>query len=68
LKFKKIIQCKTLCIIKKEPSNTLKYCMFRDEARHGKGFEGMLNRYFAAELLKEDLKEKVDGIAKKLGL
>ena len=42
--------------------------MFRDEARHGKGFEGMLNRYFAAELLKKDLKEKVDGIAKKLGL
>ena len=42
--------------------------MAKDEARHGKGFEGMLNRYFAAELLKEDLKEKVDGIAKKLGL
>ena len=42
--------------------------MAKDEARHGKGFEGMLNRCFAAELLKEDLKEKVDGIAKKLGL
>ncbi|MBR0277024.1 MAG: NADH peroxidase [Clostridia bacterium] len=42
--------------------------MAKDEARHGKGFEGMLNRYFAAELLKEDIKEKAEGLAKKLGL
>lgn len=42
--------------------------MARDEARHGKAFEGLLMRYFAADLLKEDLKDKVDNIAKKLGL
>ena len=44
---------------------TVKSCC---EARHGKGFEGMLNRYFAAELLKEYLKGKAEGLAKKLGL
>ena len=42
--------------------------MAKDEARHGKGFEGLLKRYFAADLLKDDLKEKVECIAKKLGL
>ena len=42
--------------------------MARDEARHGKAFEGLLNRYFAAELLKESLKDKAENIAKKIGL
>ena len=42
--------------------------MARDEARHGKAFEGLLKRYFAAELLKDGVKGAVDGIAKKLGL
>ena len=42
--------------------------MARDEARHGKAFEGLLYRYFGAELLKDDLKEKANKIAKKIGL
>ena len=42
--------------------------MAKDEARHGQAFEGLLKRYFAAELLKEDLSDKVAKIAKKLGL
>lgn len=42
--------------------------MARDEARHGKAFEGLLNRYFAAELLKENVKDAVGDLAKKLGL
>ena len=42
--------------------------MARDEARHGKAFEGLLYRYFGAELLKDDIKEKAAGFAKKLGL
>lgn len=42
--------------------------MARDEARHGKAFKGLLDRYFAAELLKDDLKDKVEKIAKKIGL
>lgn len=42
--------------------------MAKDEARHGKALKGMLERYFAAELLGDELKSKVDSIAKKLGL
>lgn len=42
--------------------------MARDEARHGKAFEGLLYRYFGAELLKDDIKDKAAGFAKKLGL
>ena len=42
--------------------------MARDEARHGKAFEGLLIRYFAADLLKDDIKAKVNAIAKKLGM
>lgn len=42
--------------------------MARDEARHGKALKGLLERYFAAELLADDLKTKVDAIAKKIGL
>ena len=42
--------------------------MARDEARHGKAFEGLLKRYFAVDLLKDDIKDKVSGIAKKIGL
>ena len=42
--------------------------MARDEARHGKAFEGLLKRYFAADLLKDGIKEKATGFAKKLGL
>ena len=42
--------------------------MARDEARHGKALEGLLNRYFAADLLKDDIKAKVNEIAKKIGL
>ena len=40
----------------------------RDEARHGKALKGLLERYFAAELAADDLKAKVESIAKKLGL
>ncbi|MBQ7565631.1 MAG: NADH peroxidase [Oscillospiraceae bacterium] len=42
--------------------------MAKDEARHGKALKGMLERYFAAELIGDDIKAKVDSIAKKLGL
>ena len=42
--------------------------MARDEARHGKALEGLLNRYFAADLLKDDIKTKVNKIAEKLGI
>ena len=42
--------------------------MAKDEARHGKGFEGMLNRYFADELMREEFNKKLETIAKKLGL
>lgn len=40
----------------------------RDEARHCKAFQGLLKRYFAAELLGDDIKGKLDAIAKKIGL
>ena len=42
--------------------------MARDEARHGKAFKGLLERYFAVDLLKEDVKGRLDEIAKKLGI
>ena len=42
--------------------------MARDEARHGKALEGLLKRYFAVELLGDDIKSKIDAISKKLGL
>lgn len=40
----------------------------RDEARHGRAFAGLLKRYFAADLLKDDLKSKAEGVARKLGI
>ncbi len=42
--------------------------MARDEARHGKAFEGLLIRYFGAELLADGVKDKAKDLAKKLGL
>ena len=42
--------------------------MAKDEARHGKGFEGLLKRYFANELKAEEFDRKLGEIAKKLGL
>jgi len=42
--------------------------MAKDEARHGKGFEGLLKRYFADELAREEFNKKLESIAKKLGL
>lgn len=42
--------------------------MAKDEARHGKSFEGLLNRYFADELKMEAFEKKLENIAKKLGL
>ena len=42
--------------------------MAKDEARHGKGFEGLLKRYFSAELKQEEFNKKLEEIAKKLGL
>ena len=42
--------------------------MAKDEARHGKSFEGLLNRYFAEELKMEAFEKKLENIAKKLGL
>lgn len=42
--------------------------MARDEARHGKAFEGLLVRYFGAELLADGVKDKAKEIAKKIGL
>lgn len=42
--------------------------MARDEARHGKAFEGLLIRYFGAELLADGVKDKAKDFAKKLGL
>lgn len=42
--------------------------MARDEARHGKAFEGLLIRYFGAELLADGVKDKAKEIAKKIGL
>lgn len=42
--------------------------VFRDEARHGKAFEGLLVRYFGAELLADGVKDKAKEIAKKIGL
>ncbi|MBQ6530601.1 MAG: hypothetical protein IJI39_06750, partial [Clostridia bacterium] len=42
--------------------------MAKDEARHGKGFEGLLKRYFANELKAEEFDKKLSEIAKKLGL
>lgn len=42
--------------------------MARDEARHGKAFEGLLVRYFGAELLADGVKNKAKEIAKKIGL
>ncbi len=42
--------------------------MARDEARHGKAFEGLLKRYFADELKMEAFEKKLENIAKKLGL
>jgi rubrerythrin len=42
--------------------------MARDEARHGKAFKGLLERYFAVDLLKDDVKSRLDEIAKKLGI
>ena len=41
---------------------------FHEEARHGKSFEGLLNRYFADELKMEAFEKKLENIAKKLGL
>ena len=45
--------------------------MARDEARHGKALKGLLERYFAAELLADKVNDKIDDIAaavaKKLG-
>lgn len=40
----------------------------RDEARHGKAFEGLLIRYFGAELLADGVKDKAKEFAKKIGL
>ncbi|MBQ7255140.1 MAG: NADH peroxidase [Oscillospiraceae bacterium] len=49
--------------------------MAKDEARHGKALKGLLERYFAAELLndeiqkkQDEMKSKLDELAKKLGL
>lgn len=42
--------------------------MARDEARHGKAFEGLLVRYFGAELLADGVKDKAKEFAKKIGL
>ena len=42
--------------------------MARDEARHGKAFEGLLYRYFGAEMIADGVKDKAKDFAKKLGL
>ncbi len=42
--------------------------MAKDEARHGKSFEALLNRYFADELRMEAFDKKLENFAKKLGL
>ena len=42
--------------------------MAKDEARHGKSFEALLNRYFGDELRMEAFEKKLENIAKKLGL
>ena len=41
---------------------------FHEEARHGKSFEGLLNRYFGDELKMEEFETKLSDFAKKLGL
>ena len=41
--------------------------MAKDEARHGKAFEGLLKRYFAKELLVESAKKKAGDIKEKAG-
>ena len=41
--------------------------MARDEARHGKAFEGLLKRYFAKELLVEATKKKANNLKEKAG-
>ena len=41
---------------------------FHEEARHGKSFEGLLNRYFGDELKMEKFNKKLEDIAKKIGL
>lgn len=35
-----------VCNFQKNGLNTVFLSIFRDEARHGKAFEGLLNRYF----------------------
>ena len=39
--------------------------MAKDEARHGRAFEGLLKRYFAKELLVEAAKKKTGEIVSK---
>ena len=41
---------------------------FHEEARHGKSFKGLLKRYFADELKREEFNKKLEDVAKKLGL
>ena len=41
--------------------------MARDEARHGKALQGLLNRYFAAEIAKEKVKGAAEKAADKVG-
>ena len=53
-------------------ASTDKICIvkikFHEEARHGKSFEGLLNRYFGDELKMEKFNKKLEDIAKKIGL
>ena len=53
-------------------ASTDKVCIvkikFHEEARYGKSFEGLLKRYFADELAREEFNKKLEDIAKKLGL
>ena len=51
-----------------DPIHDTVHEMARDEARHGKALEGLLKRYFADELAADELKKKLEDIAKKLGL
>ena len=41
--------------------------MARDEARHGKALQGLLERYFAAEIAKEKVKGAAEKAADKVG-
>ena len=48
-------------------SNDTVHEMARDEARHGKALKGLLERYFAADIAKEKVKDAAEKAADKVG-